>query len=171
MVSKQIQGKKNRANGAEFERRVRKDLEEEGWIVDKWSNNVMFYSKPEKHTVNILLTNNPTEDNIGIALNSNTGKITPAKARWNNFTKSMMMGSGGFPDFTAFKQLSEVGDEMDGLYEVIGVESKSNGFLKKIEKEKCQWYLDNKIFSKILIAKKVKIKNRVHIEYKEFNGN
>ena len=35
-------GKKSRAAGARFELRVRKDLEDKGWIVDKWSNNVEF---------------------------------------------------------------------------------------------------------------------------------
>ena len=35
-------GKKNKASGAAFELRVRSDLEEKGWIVDKWSKNVEF---------------------------------------------------------------------------------------------------------------------------------
>ena len=34
------QGKKNRRIGAKFERDTRKDMEDKGWIVDKWSNNV-----------------------------------------------------------------------------------------------------------------------------------
>lgn len=36
------QGKKNRRQGAEFEKKVRADLESKGWIVDKWTNNVEF---------------------------------------------------------------------------------------------------------------------------------
>lgn len=36
-------GKKSRKSGAEFERRVRADLESKGWVVDKWSNQVEFY--------------------------------------------------------------------------------------------------------------------------------
>ena len=35
-------GKKNRASGAAFEKRVRLDLEEKGWIVDRWTNQVIF---------------------------------------------------------------------------------------------------------------------------------
>jgi len=37
---KVIQGKKNRKKGAEFERKVRADLQAKGWIVSKWQNNV-----------------------------------------------------------------------------------------------------------------------------------
>lgn len=37
---KVAQGKRNREAGARFERKVRKQLEKEGWIVDKWTNNV-----------------------------------------------------------------------------------------------------------------------------------
>ena len=33
-------GSKSRSGGGQFELRVRKDLEEKGWIVDKWSNNL-----------------------------------------------------------------------------------------------------------------------------------
>jgi len=35
-------GKKSRALGKQFELRVRSDLEEKGWIVDRWSNQVIF---------------------------------------------------------------------------------------------------------------------------------
>lgn len=34
------QGRINRAKGARFELKLRKKMEEEGWIVDKWSNNI-----------------------------------------------------------------------------------------------------------------------------------
>lgn len=37
---KRIQGKKNRRDGAAFERKVRKDLIEKGWIVDKFTDNI-----------------------------------------------------------------------------------------------------------------------------------
>ena len=39
-TEKSKQGKKNRQAGARFELKTRKDLESQGWIVDKWSNNV-----------------------------------------------------------------------------------------------------------------------------------
>ena len=107
---KVAQGKKNRRNGALFELKVRKDLESERWIVDKWTNNIR------------------------------DGELKPALS--NRFN----MRSCGFPDFICFKLVSE------GFYQVWGVEVKTNGYLSKEEKEKCKWYLDNKIFSKIWIA-------------------
>lgn len=51
-------------------------------------------------------------------------------------------------------------------YIVQGCEVKSDGYLKPEEKEKCNWYLENKIFSKILIAKKGK--KRGEIIYDDF---
>jgi hypothetical protein len=67
----------------------------------------------------------------------------------------------GFPDFVCFKKSNE-------NYEVIAVEVKINGTLDKKEKQMCKWYLDNEVFSKILIAKKNKIKNKISIEYIDF---
>jgi hypothetical protein len=81
----------------------------------------------------------------------------------------MAIGTG-FPDFIAFRNIS-YGDEDNGkssMYEAIGVECKTNGTLDKIEKEKCRWYLDNRIFGKILIASKTKVKNKIVIKYENF---
>lgn len=69
------QGRKNRARGGEFERKVRIDLEKKGWIVNKWMNNV----------------------------DLSVGKIVPAKRRFNPFAKVMAIGTG-FPDFICFKK-------------------------------------------------------------------
>ena len=123
-------GKRSKVQGAAFELRVRKDLEEKGWIVDRWSNNV--------------------KDN----------KLVPAKVTWRRTPKGMFpMGlNSGFPDFTAFRYDTKI----------IGVECKMTGKLDKEEKEKCQWLLDNNIFSKILIASKEKEKNRIKIVYTEW---
>ena len=128
------QGKKNRAAGARFEAKVRKKLEEMGWIIGKWMNNVD-YEKEGK-----------------------IGKLIPAKRKFNPFLRALSIGTG-FPDFICFKK-------QDKLYEVIGVEVKANGWLDKEEKEKCKWLLENKIFSRILIAKKGK--KRGEIEYIDF---
>ena len=104
------------------------------------------------------------------------GKLVPAKAKWNNFTKSMMMGKGGFPDFIIFKHTARHGEivgserKIEELYDLIGVESKMAGKLDKPEKDKCRWYLDNQIFSRILIAEKTKVKNRVVIVYNDFEN-
>ena len=68
--------------------------------------------------------------------------------RFNKFT--------GFPDFMAYEPT---------IYDFVGVECKSNGYLTKEEKAKCQWLLDNKIFTSIMIASKGK--KRGQIIYKE----
>lgn len=70
------QGKLSKAKGARFELRVRKDLEEKGRFVDKWTNNV------------------DLEQN----------KIVTAKKIFNPFKKIMVPGAG-FPDFISFKKI------------------------------------------------------------------
>lgn len=118
-------GKKNRAAGARFERKIRHDLEAKGWTVDRWSNQLSLENE----------------------------NIVPAKAHFG-------MRTTGFPDFIAFRYVE------DGAYELIGVECKSNGYLKPEEKQKCQIYLDKGIFSKMLIARKGK--KRGTIVYEDF---
>ena len=154
-------GKKAKATGADFERRVRKDIELKGWIVAKWPNNVSDFPA----------------DNINRPLGLREDrKLIPAKNKFNPFSKAMMLG-GGFPDFIAYKLFGNGVcaelvngklERLDGTYGVIGVESKVQGYLDKVEKLKCEWLLKNKIFSKILIASKTKVKNKVVIVYKEF---
>lgn len=144
MKNKNIkQGKRNKINGAIFEKKVRVDLESKGWIVDKWSNN-------------IDLENN---------------KIVPAKHQYNPFRKSYSLGSG-FTDFIAFRyEIEKIpGVERFKIIgtEVIGIEVKTNGYLKPIEKQKCKWYIDNNIFSKILIARKTKQGRKIVIKYEDF---
>jgi len=131
--SKIKKGKKSKAAGGQFELRVRKDLEEKGWIVDKWSNNADLETK----------------------------KIIPAKRKFNPFAKVMTIGTG-FPDFIAFQKMS---NKDNSYYKVIGIEVKMNGMLSKIEKEKCKIYLENNTFTELVVAKKVKEKNRVRVEY------
>ena len=129
--SEMKKGKESRASGSQFEARVRKDLEDKGWIVDKWSNNL------------------------------NEGKIVPAKRVFRRFKANMgvMTIGTGFPDFIAFQNMD------NNLYKIVGVEVKVNGTLSKEEKEKCAWYLEHKIFSEIWIAKKIKEKNKIRVEY------
>ena len=78
--SKMKRGSKSRAHGGQFELRVRKDLEDKGWIVDKWSNNVDLEER----------------------------KLITAKRKFNPFNKVMTIGTG-LPDFIAF-QRKENGD-------------------------------------------------------------
>jgi len=90
-----------------------------------------------------------------VIFDEETGKLIPAKS---------FMGrsrNNGFPDFIIFSPSNSVRPK------IIGCEVKSNGYLTKEEKEKCKWLLDNKIFSKIFIAKKDK--KRGEIVYKEWN--
>jgi hypothetical protein len=162
------QGKKNRKSGAAFELKVRKDLEEKGWVVAKWTNNVEF----ELCDVNMYGPSIIEEGKIG--------KLIPAKRKYNPFTKRPMAEGTGFPDFIAF-ELGAPSDNVinldflltkekcflySGAYHIIGVEVKSNGYLDKEENEKCKWLIENKIFSKIIIASKGT--KRGDILYKEF---
>lgn len=73
-------GSKSRAAGSLFERRVRKDLEEKGWIVDKWSNNIDF------------------EQN----------EIIPSKRVFKKFKSNMgvLTIGTGFPDFVCFQKMN-----------------------------------------------------------------
>jgi len=131
-INKPKQGKKNRASGARFELKVRAALEKEGWILDKWTNNV----------------------------DLKQDKLVKAKRKYNPFLKILSIGTG-FPDFLGFKLVKE-----EKNYEVIGIEVKANGWLDRSEKERCWWYLEKKIFSKILIAKRGE--KRGEIEYIDF---
>lgn len=126
-------GKTARARGARFELKVRKDLNDDGWVVDKWSNNIDLEER----------------------------KIVPAKRKYNPFLRALSIGTG-FPDFITLKKIHE------GSYDIMGVEVKINGLLSKIEKEKCRFYLDKGIFSKILIAKSIKNGRNINIEYIDF---
>lgn len=158
------QGKKSRKAGNAHEAKVRIDLEKKGWIVDKWTNNVEFSDRN-------------SEKVSGIFYNGKFiyGKLVPSKPKFNPFTKSLMMNKAGFPDFIAYKfseRWRELEIKMDdgeiiSPISLIGVEAKMDGKLDKEEKEKCAWLLENKIFSKILIAKKGEKRGEiVYVEFK-----
>jgi hypothetical protein len=131
-TDKPKQGKKNRASGARFELKVRENIENQGWIMDKWTNNIDLVE----------------------------GKLVKSKRKYNPFLKILSIGTG-FPDFVCFRLCKEGKN-----YEIMGVEVKANGWLDKSEKEKCKWYLNKKIFSRVLIARKGK--KRGEIEYIDF---
>lgn len=168
-------GKKSKAQGAEFERRVRKDLEEKGWIVDKWTNNVEFDEDVKG------IKEKGQKDFPEISKGIQEGKLIKAKPKFvfnPGLRRRMPMGMGsGFPDFIAYKFNYVSNDspinpldwsEFDYGFVIIGIESKMNGKLDAEEKEKCRWLLRNKIFSKILIASKTKVKNKIVVVYSEF---
>jgi len=77
-------GSVSKGAGGAFELRVRKDLEEKGWIVDKWSNN--------------------------IDLASGVGKLVPCKRVFKRFGvgKGVMTIGTGFPDFVCFERRGEL---------------------------------------------------------------
>jgi len=85
-------------------------------------------------------------------------KLIPAKRRYNPFMRALSIGTG-FPDFICFRPFGED-------IPIQGVEVKSNGYLKKEEKEKCQWLVENNIFALIIIASKGK--KRGEIIYQEW---
>jgi hypothetical protein len=66
--------KKAKAAGTRFELKVRNELEKEGWIVDKWTNNV----------------------------NLEEGKLVKVKNKFLGPGKPIMLGAG-FPDLIKFK--------------------------------------------------------------------
>jgi len=115
-----IRGKKARGAGARFELKVRGDLEAQGYILDKWTNNVDIEEE----------------------------KVIKAKRKYNPFRRALSVGTG-LPDFVCIKRKGK-------LYEVIGVEVKSRGYLKPEEKKKCEILLKLRVFSKVLIARKGK---------------
>lgn len=144
------QGRLNKAQGKRFETKVRNYLELQNYTVCKWVNQL---------TEPILSKSGKT-----------TRQIVPAKNRWNFAGRIMTLGTG-FPDFLAFKSLEWQDQTIITTltpYEVIGIEAKSNGQLNSIEKSKCEWYLKNNIFSKILIARKGKKRGEIVLE--DFNS-
>jgi len=104
-----IRGKKSRAAGARFELKVRGNLESDGWVVDKWTNNV----------------------------DLEEGKLVKVKNRFLGTGKPIMLGAG-FPDFIAFKRKGKKYEIMGVEARTIGLLSKEErekcGFLldKKI---------------------------------------
>jgi hypothetical protein len=54
------------------------------------------------------------------------------------------------------------------MFAMYGIECKMNGYLSKEEKQKCELALKLGAFSKIWVAKKTKIKNKVVIDWRDF---
>ena len=165
-------GKRNRANGAIFEKRTRDDLESKGWIVSKYGNNIKAECVKCGNKLSMNTNKNKyfcktCKDFVEFKL---TKQIPASPGRFR-------MMQTGFPDFIAFKQVlfkeeinhttTDSGFRRCG-FQIFGIECKTNGKLSQIEKAKCKWYLEHNVFSKILIASKYKEKGRVKIRYEEF---
>jgi len=87
-------------------------------------------------------------------------KVVPSKRKYNPFTRALAIGTG-FPDLLCFKK-------NDKHYDVIGVEVKSTGSLTQIEKGMCIWYLEKKIFPRIIIAKKKREGRKIVPHFEDF---
>jgi len=155
------QGKRNKATGARFELKVRKDLESKGWIVSKWQNNVVPDVRDEKLVDQIVYPKR---------INLYEGKCVPAKPG------RFRMMQTGFPDFIVYNQAvnfttarGNLGKDEPVFFKaaiINFVECKTNGYLTKEEKEKAIFYLNNNYCSKFLIASKGE--KRGTIKYTEF---
>lgn len=179
---KVAKGRSARALGADFELRVRKDLEEKGWVVSKWPNQVESnYCKCKKLSFALHTCYECGKKFEHGSLSHKADKhLVPAKHKFQQNGIPFSIGVG-MPDFICLKQIKdlegkffrkilidEIEDKEPLLYEVVGVECKTNGTLSKEEKEKCRWYLKNNIFSKIKIAEKTKVKGKIVIVYHDF---
>jgi len=143
-----MNGKKNREAGRRFELRVRKDLENRGFVVSRWMNNVEFHygksilTHPEEKESGKEIKWKEVEKELKV---KEYGKLISAKQGKFRSVRN------GFPDFIAYMIV-----KMNGpYYKMIGVECKTNGYLSKEEKNKADWLIRNRIFSKFLIARKV----------------
>lgn len=168
-------GKKSRIDGAKFELVVRLELEKNGWIVIKNPNNVIEDKDNIKHfkqgkskynpfTKRLMMNSGGFPDFICYRIKNSIFSFefeqdTPEKfcfKLWN---------SGKISRVGCAEDSNDKGTED---YEIIGVESKINGYLDKEEREKCEWILEKKIFSKILVASKVKNGRKVGVKYETF---
>ena len=150
MVDKVEQGKKNRKSGTDFERRVRKDLEENGWFVTKFMNNIELYGDLQP------------ADNFWHCKSVIKGKFIPAKHKFIGKGRPMAIGTG-FPDFLCFK-VHDLSSPV--THHIEFVESKSNGQLDSVEKAKCRWLYEEGY--PVKIASKTKVKNKIVIKYEDF---
>lgn len=133
------QGKKNRAAGAKFEKKVRAKFEEEGWIVDKWTNNMDLDCEEIIHC-----------------------KQHYIPGRGNTL-------GHGFPDFIMFRRNW---NPLEFEFELIFVECKLNGKLKKEEKEKCKVLQEkgNKVYiayEDISMKDKIRLREFVYSEKRD----
>lgn len=145
-------GKRNKSAGSAFEKKTREDLEKKGWIVSKFQSTVEFATKKEVFEISHI--------------SSLDARLIHAKNKFLGPGKPVMLGAG-FPDFIAFRRKNLGGSMYDFCYDVIGVEAKSNGKLSRIEKKKCKFLLEKRIFNRILIASKKKVGRKVVVEYNE----
>jgi len=156
-------GKTSRAAGKAFEKRVEQDLEKKGWIVIKFGKQVEFENKVVGGPV-IQETMEKTIYNASNPLRvEKVGKLVNCKPRFNPFTHSVQMMSGGFPDFICFQYGPHAFNAGGYEWKVQLVESKMTGKLDKIEKEKIEW-IKNNLKIPVLVASKGNKKGEIIYE-------
>jgi len=109
------QGKKNKASGKAFEKKVRLDLEKNGWLVLRNPNTVI------------------------------EGKFVQQKPRFNPFTRSIQYTQTGFPDFICLKYETLIDDTGLFIIRFVECKggNDANKYLSKEEKEKVEWIKNN----------------------------
>lgn len=186
------QGKKNRAAGQRFESKVRAGLEEMGLVVSKWMNTLDYNRAegtgkiiPSKRVYNpfkkAMIIGSGFPDFIAYKIDSKkyykTDEELPLMRGFCDNCKRKILGYQISKDIIncsfCNKQINSIhvkeGEELlDGKAEVIGIEVKKNGYLDKVEKDMCYWLLDNKVFSRILIAKAKQNGRKIEVEYIDF---
>ena len=105
------QGKRNRRKGGDWEREVKENLENDGWIVEKFGNKVDLFIQGDEVSGGEFI------------------KAKPYLIRG----MGMMLGAG-FPDFLCFKPSPQ-----GKPHKIKFVECKINGSLSKLEKQKMAW--------------------------------
>ena len=184
--NKKEQGRLNKQRGAAFEIKVRNDLQSKGWNVSKFQSNVEFkveqeYSEkdnlriihegklvPAKRKYNpfskTMMVSSGFPDFICWKIPQIIVTLTKQTSQMPELKKALSR----FQNFNVHTLIVPNWCEITAVPEIIGVEAKSNGYLDKEEKAKCKWLLENKVFSKILIAKKKKEGRKVVPEYIDF---
>lgn len=161
------QGKSDRKLGKDFERRVREDLEENGWITCRWDKNVEFTD--DFFECQKLL---PIGGEVPV------GKLIRSKAKFNPFTKRPMNISAGFPDFLCLQETHNCNGSKSITISEIGmipsnwanflVESKMSNKLDKVEKEKMEW-IEKELKIPCFVAYKTLEGRKIKINYRRWN--
>ena len=161
-IDRKKQGKRNRASGLRFERIVKDDLISKGLFVSKFQSTVdfNFENKLDKEIKKNVWKDYIEGKKVPYVLGLQSAKGNRFRARTLGFPDFIVWGIITKNDYTYIKN--------GPLFDVIGVEAKSDGYLDRIEKAKCKWLLENQIFSSILIAKKIKVGRKIVPKYIEF---
>ena len=144
-MNKRKQGKVNRARGKAFELKVRKDLEEKGWIVFRNSNDVKFPKRIEgKYTSEEICNGiDYPEGTIRDKYGTPQPQFKQTTGHWNPFTKSINMTQSGFPDFVCISEIHGDGNHRLAIFVECKGGDKAHNKLDAIERNKADWIINN----------------------------